>query len=79
MDVEIREALREIHDDIKKLLPMEQMVARHETLLYGNGHDGILTSVEKFKARHKVYDKVFGVIGALVTAVFGDAFWRHIR
>ena len=79
METELREAIQDIRDDIKKLLPVVQMVDRHEMLLYGNGHDGILTTVEKMKTRHKVYDKVLAAGGALVTAVFGDAFWRHVK
>ena len=79
MEQEIREALKDIHDDIKKLLPLEQTVARHELLLYGNGHPGLLATMENMKTRHKLYDKALAAGGALLTAVFGDAFWRHIK
>ena len=79
MEQELRDALHEIRDDIKKLLPLQGEVARHELLLYGNGHDGLLTTVEKLKTTHKVYNRVFAALGALITAVFGDAFWRHVK
>lgn len=79
MDQELRDALKEIRDDVKGLLSLKDTVERHEKAIYGNGHDGLLTTVENLKATHKVYNKVFAGLGAVVTAVFGDAFWRHVK
>ena len=79
MDQELRDALHEIRTDLKELLPLKQAVERHELLLYGNGHEGLLASAENLKTTHRVYNKIFGALGALVAAVFGDAFWRHVK
>ena len=79
MEQELRDALGEIRDDIKRLLPLQDVVKRHELAIYGNGHDGLLTTVEQLKTTHRVYNKILGALGAVVMAVFGDAFWRHVK
>jgi hypothetical protein len=79
MDEETRDLLTEIRQDIKNLLPVVQMVDRHERLLYGNGHDGILTTVEKMKATGKANNRVFAGIMAAITAIGGDTLWRHLK
>ena len=79
MDEETRDLLTEIRQDIKNLLPVVQMVDRHERLLYGNGHDGILTSVEKLKVVDRSHNRVFASIMAAITAIGGDTLWRHLK
>ena len=76
MDQELREMLHEIRTDVKELLPLKQDVARHEQLLYGNGQQGLLTTVEQLKTKHKFYDKLLSGIGAILAFVTGNAIWR---
>lgn len=73
---EIRGDIRDLRNDIKNLLPVVQMVERHEMLLYGNGQPGLLATVEEAKARHKVYNKLFAAIAAVVTFITGNVVWR---
>lgn len=73
---EIRGNIRDLREDIKKLLPVIQMVERHEMLLYGNGQPGLLATVEAAKTRHRMYDKLFATIAAVVTFITGNVIWR---
>jgi len=79
MDEETRDLLTEIRQDIKNLLPVVQMVDRHERLLYGNGHDGILISVEKLKTVDRSHNRVFAGVLAVIAAIGGDTLWRHLK
>jgi hypothetical protein len=79
MEQELRDALREIRDDIKELIPLKQAVDRHEMLLYGlNGKDGMLTDVDKLKGAHKMYNKFFTGMGAVLTFITGNVLWRWL-
>ena len=83
MDLETRELLTEIRQDIKDLLPVVQMVDRHEMLLYGDGQrTGLLRDVdhlqETVSIHHKRDKALFTSIGAILTFVTGNAVWRWI-
>lgn len=76
MDPTLHDDIREIRDDVKKLIPLIPMVNDHHATLYGNGHDGIVTDVTKLKSSHKLYNKIFAGVGSVLTFFFGNLAWR---
>lgn len=76
MDQELREALSDLRGDIKKLLPLVDIVDRHDKTLYGNGHDGVVTTVEQLKSTTRLYNKLFSGVGAVLTFFIGNLLWR---
>lgn len=76
MDEELRQALGVIQEDIKKLLPLVGVADRHDKTLYGNGHDGVVTTVEQLKTTNRMYNKLFSGVGAILTFFLGNVLWR---
>jgi hypothetical protein len=76
MEIELREALRRINDKLDGLLPLSGIVARHESALYGNGHDGLVITTEKLQTYNRFYNKLFSGIGAVLTFLGGNLIWK---